>query len=206
MWPRLIFNEGRKGWAVVLLLASALAFVLWSGSEFAIRLWGMVLQCFGIGAVVHELLSTNRHYRRPSPLAGVRHWFGLWRTTSTDLQIDSVTVSHTIEGGYLHAVLGAATGSVEERLERLEQKADAAEKELHELQEGLMRERSNRTGADRAEANTRQQAIEALDKRVEEVIAGAVPVSLVGVWSLFLGVVLATVSPELARLPGWLGK
>ena len=51
----------------------------------------------------------------------------------------------------------------------------------------------------------RRAAIEGLVRRIEEVIAGAVPVSLLGVWSLFLGVLLATVTPELVRLGDWVG-
>lgn len=195
----------KHAWAVLLLTASAAAMVLVTEHEQAIRLWGMVLQMLGVAAVVQELRSTSRHYGRPGIREGLRM---AWRSrpggaVAVDLQATVIGLhgAVAIAGGVQATVI---SGRLEDRVEQLETQTRALTSAQGKLKSDLDTERGERERAVAAESASRQADIEALDKRVEAVVAGTIHVSMMGVWALVLGVMLASASPELAAARGWL--
>lgn len=204
-WLRWALVQLRPAWAVLLLLASAAAMILITGQEQAIRLWGMVLQMLGVAAVVQELRSTSKHYGRPGIRESLRTaWLSRPRRPVTlDIQAKTISLKSQITTKVMLKSRLQAT-ELEGRIALLEAQTKALSIAQDKYKVDLDAERKERATADAAEREAREADIRALDRRVEDVIAGTIHLSLIGVWALLLGVLLATASQELAAFHRWL--
>lgn len=197
------FKEFRLALIALLVLVIAAFFVFRSGaSESLIRITGLVLQLLGLSTVVYGIRETRKLFGRPSLLQLLREKasrFPRWRrdaVVGTFTGAVTATMGSASAYGWhtsdpaapIEARLNALTRNVERMNERLIQMQKDSDSELRKHSESLRRERQFREEGD-----------EHLHKRLEVAETGGLHISLIGVIWIFLGLVLSTVSPEIAQ-------
>jgi len=185
------------------LVTAALLLIVHPTQEIYIRWWGGALQLVGIYAVVHELWSTQKHFG----LLGVLGWFRgvIARRPGANVSVAVSGAALMASAASLHGrarVTPKAGATLDERVDRLERNAGNVDAELDELHRKADAEQQERKQADQAEASERKGSVTAVEERLKKAATGSVPFSLVGVWWLAVGVVLATASQELAQSIG----
>ena len=101
---------------------------------------------------------------------------------------------------------GTPSGSsIQARVDALEQNLETVRSESDATAKKLQEEQRNRTEAVKAEREARVSVIDKLNTRVNKLAAGGLHIEWMGVLWLVLGVVLATVSTEIACALTWLG-
>jgi len=216
-WLKVIFlglaSEFRLVWLALLVVVLALVIVCWLGaSEFHIRFAGLVLQWFGLGTVVCGIQKTRELFGHPSythllleKLSRIRRWGrsiviepepASFKVSAGDLRVhiwDNVDLTEQIQ-----AQVTALTKNVERMRQRLDQMQNEMEAEHRKHAESL-----------RQEQQLREKNDEELRKLLEVAETGGLDISLFGLFFLFIGLFLSTLSPEITQwvarfLTGWI--
>lgn len=194
-------------WGNLLILAASLAVIwLWpapDASDFRVRLLGMVLQLVGILTVWHDLTAAARHFGKGGPLSFfVSTWewlkagiFGpptISLGGSASVGLDVITG----RGGARQpvkpdAALAVRVAALEANLAQIDADLDRALKEIDERTSELKTEIS-------AEAAAREHSINDVKRSLENTATGNYAPLAFGAFWLAVGVVVATLAPEIA--------
>ena len=206
-WLRAVLRwlaEPRLVWITLFVIILAFVVALRPGaSDFQIRVTGLVLQWLGIGTVAHGVHQTRQLFGLPSIMTSIRRWlshFPRWRgrviamTGTGSLGLSGGTarleVWSTVDpAAPVDARIQALTSNVDRLKDRISQ--------LHNEMDTRLREHSE---ALRQEQGVRAKDDEHLRTRLEAAETGGLQITFAGVIWLFLGVLLATLSPEIS---GW---
>ena len=201
------FAEPRRLWLAPVVLVLLVAAPLVGGiAEAKVRWSGLALQVCGIATVAYGLRQTRRLFGRPPVRMLLREWlrrFPSWRThvvrgraaataSSSRGARTRGTVWTTMDSslsqlGLLQAIRKNVEG-LNSRLLQLESQADASRRAL--------------TSEIDDERKTRSAADKEIRAKLEAAETGGLYISLVGLVSLLAGLLLTTLSGEIAR---WLG-
>jgi hypothetical protein len=185
--------------AGVLVITVVLAFVL-GESEQALRILGLLLQLLGIATVMVGIRTTRRQFGHRSLAATSLAWFRRFprcRPPPIDLGGGLSTAGVEAMGsGQVRA--GRVDDSAEAWLNALQKDMDGAYTYLGRLEADLNAAISQHKGAVDQEARDREAGDRALRSMLESTQTGGLSLSTVGATWLFVGVILATVAPELS--------
>ncbi len=205
-WRRWIVSLLLRARLPILALAavvSALVASLWLWpSEPSIRLWGLLLQLFGIGAAAIGIRDTRRKFGKPTFLQLLRN--GL---KSSPLRKPRVISEHVSESMTISSSASAHVWRGVGRDSTIESRLSVAEanlKELCELVTGTQSAFDTQvrvlSQSVRDEKDQRQQADEQLILKIDAASTDGLYLAAVGATWLACGVVMSTAAPELLKL------
>jgi len=170
--------------------------------EVRIRYCGLGFELAGIVTVALGIVDRQQLFNRPGLIQIVHQWFSsLWRRKAH--HIDAEGASYGMPKDSVKAQLwrGApSSGSVEQRVSVLESNLDTLRSELAETDKALTQETIER-GKDLAlERTAREEADRRFQTQLQELGTGTIHLEWFGICYLLLGVVLTTISTELASI------
>jgi hypothetical protein len=201
---RWLFSEPRRVWLTLAAigLVCGIAVFLPICGETALRWSGMLIELLGIGTVVIGLRSKQLLFKRRGVLGHLADWLKRRPQYNPKPQVIQ------LQGASSVAVVGAAKASVwrgvpqgsplEQRVTALEQNLETVRREQRQLENELAVEVRNSQQALAAESQARMVEDGNLKKQVEELGAGGLHLEIMGIVWLVAGVILATVSSDLA--------
>ncbi len=194
-------------WLVALIVSS----ILGTASRLSLiradnflRYCGLMLQLAGMLTVVFGLRDKGRLFERPSLVASVRRWlqrrprWGAMPQTVMVAGTGSFSLSGSARLSVWHGV--PADASLEARMHALEANVATLREEYDQNTQECHEAMKKTNDALTSERRERQATVGRLQEQVEKLGAGGLHLELMGVVCLFLGVVLATISKELAAL------
>lgn len=194
-------------WCNFVFIAAIVAVTCWwpapETSDFRVKLLGMVLQLVGILTVWHDLTAAARHFGKGGPLS---FFVSTWEWLKAGI-FGSPTIAL---GGSASVGLGVITGrgrarqpvkpdaalavrvaALEANLAQIDADLDNAFKEIEERTSELKSKIS-------AEAAAREHSINEVKRSLENTATGNYAPLAFGAFWLAVGVVLATLAPEIA--------
>jgi hypothetical protein len=204
LWLRVFwiwaFRDPRLVWLTVSALAIAVFSVWWWRSEPAFRIAGMALQLLGLGTVAWGIRKTRALFGRPGMRRRFVEW---WHRRPRRRHIVSASASIPMEFSTLSA--DAEVWSETSPDDYIEVRLTALEKNLLEMRGRLQAfaqktrtELSKHTDDISQESRVRSEADRAIGARLEETGVGGLDISVMGVVWLGAGVIMSSMSPELA--------
>jgi hypothetical protein len=185
------------------VVAVGLAIALRTGAaEPQIRATGMVLQLLGIGTVAYGIRDTRRCFNRDSSVAFVVKWLARFPRWRHGVVLVSGTGAMLTTGFSARAHVWSnvdSNASLQDQLNAVKANVDRVNARLGDLQGEFDTEIRKQTDAIRKEQSARENAVRDLNEQAEKAHTGGLHISAVGVLWLFVGVTLASLSPEIAR-------
>lgn len=201
LWPWLA--EARHFWLSCAVVGTALLVALRPNTpEPVIRLTGLVLQLLGIATVMWGISETRALFGHPSFVAQAKTWLRQFplRKRRIVMAAGGTTLSAATATGRGYTTSSAGPNpSVGSRLDALEKNVSGIHDRISQTQKEM--DDGFRKSADslKHEAQTRESEDAAIRAKLEATGTGGVHISAIGALWLFVGVVLSTASPEIAR-------
>lgn len=197
-------------WASLALLTGTVLFVFMlpgpvtdaGPSDFRIRAWAMILQVIGAWTVWHDLTNSARTFGKGEVLKGTWEWLkaGIFGRTIT-LQADAS--SHYLVGGRARLIQRRAItpdAPTEVRLAALEYNLQKIDDDLTSAYTEIDVSAAALKGQIGEESKKREEAHSKLEGRLKDAIVGNYGMLLFGAWWVLIGIVLSSLSPEIARI------
>lgn len=185
----------------VVCIAVFIAFCT-GASEPKIRLTGLILQWLGLLTVVDGIQKTRKLFGCPSLLQLLREKVARFPRWRRDAFVHVGT-------GAMIASCGSATAHVwsnidpaapiEERVNALTRNVERMNERIIHIQKENDAELRKHTESLRQEQESRKEGDDQLNMRLEAAETGGLHISFIGVIWIFLGLILSTVSPEIAQ-------
>ncbi len=195
--------EARLAWVALGVVLLALTFSLWSGvTELQIRLTGLLLQLLGIGTVAHGVHQTRKLFGRPGVLDLLRKWLSRFPRWRRQVIVGVGGSSVGISGGLVRAHIWTKidpASPIQVQLDGLKQNVERLNERLIQTQNELDAQLGQHSEALRQEQQVRAKDDTELRQRLEVAETGGLHITFIGVVWLFLGVLLATIAPEISR-------
>jgi hypothetical protein len=194
---------------VVLIGATILIIFVWKGtmlaggpSDLRLRLWGMVLQLVGVYTVGYDLMATARQFGKGNPVRKTWAWI---RNAFRGKRLALGTGDFRVEGdtgimrGKRRWTLDA-TASMPNRIDALEKNVQAIDESLDKAYEEVDRLRGQMTERIETESAKRDAAVQEVRETMERAAAGNFASLAFGAAWLAVGIILATLAPEIVRI------
>ena len=207
----LIWSLWNPRFAYLLIIAVTLpiAVSLWWPDEIIVRLAGLWLQLLGIGTVAWGIRETRKRFGHPSLWREGRQRFRQWLRTRPrygrriGLKADSVSFSLSPGRAYFSVWSHVSPdANVEQRLEAIEKNLTRVRGELVRVErktdDNIVKQDSNL----RKEQLSRAKSVQEIRELLTATETGGLHISAIGAFLLFVGVVMSTLSAELANLLG----
>lgn len=172
-------------------------------AEPVIRLTGLALQLLGVLTIAWGISKTRAMFGRPSIGSNIRAWL----TAAPFLRPyhGSATIRMSAGGATVkargHATHGAGENpTTESRLDALEKNLGVVHQRITGLAQEYDQELRHLASSVKTEQASRVQQVTVVNARLEELGTGGVHISAIGAAWLFVGLVLSTAGPELAKL------
>ena len=194
-------------WCNFVFIAAIVAVICWwpapNASDFRVKLLGMVLQLVGILTVWLDLTAAARHFGKGGPLSffsSTREWLkaGIFGSPTIALGGSTSVCLGVITGrGRARqpvkpdAALAVRVAALEANLAQIDADLENAFKEIEERTSELKSKIS-------AEAAAREHSINEVKRSLENTATGNYAPLAFGAFWLAVGVVLATLAPEIA--------
>lgn len=171
-------------------------------SEAIIRLTGLVLQLLGILTIAWGISETRALFGYPSLTLKIRKWLNRFPFLPRKPINATLNASALVLTGNARAYVTHASGenpTVEARIDALERNVVLINERINSIYQEMDKEMRNVTDKIRREEETRRTEDLSIRKRLEAAGAGGIHISAIGASWLFVGVILSTVAPEIAR-------
>jgi hypothetical protein len=188
-------------WLCALSTIFAICLAFWLGTEAAFRITGGVLQLAGVLTVFFGIQKTRKLFGLPLALDSAKQWW----LKRPRLRVTVHTVSaRAVAGVFATAATGLVTQpkrplTTEERVNALEEAHKALKQQVEQLSNKLETDLRQQKDALTQEQNARSTEDQKIRERLELAHTGGLSLSGVGAVWLFVGVILSTFPPELAR-------
>lgn len=197
-------SEFRRVWitggAVVLILGVALFLPICQ--DTALRWSGMLTELLGISTVVIGLDAKRRLFKLPSFLEDALSWVQRrpkWKPTPIVIEVktaDSIELSSSLRASLWRGTPEGA--ALEDRITALEQNLQTVRKEQSEIEKRLDHDLQQALTIEKQE---RETADGNLKRTLEDLGAGGIHLEAMGIIWVMAGVVLATISNDIASCP-----
>lgn len=200
-------NQNPLFWCNLVFIAAIVA-VIWvwpapEASDFRVRLLGMVLQLVGILTVWLDLTAAARHFGKGGPLSffvSTWEWLKAGIFGSATIAVGaSTTISADVLGGRAKGRQPIdPSAPVLERVTALEALAAQIDADLDSAFRVIDERTSELKSKISTEAAARERSINEVKRSLESTATGNYAPLAFGAFWLFVGVVLATLAPEIA--------
>jgi hypothetical protein len=205
-WLKALFQwitEPHLVWMALLVVVLAGIIAIHAGvSEIQARLTGLVLQLLGLLTVVYGIRETRKLFGRPSFRQLLREWLSRFPRWRRDAFIYAGSGAMTISGGSATAHVWSnidPAAPIEERVNALTRNVERMNERIIHIQKENDAELRKHTESLRQEQESRKEGDDQLNMRLEAAETGGLHISFIGVIWIFLGLILSTVSPEIAQ-------
>jgi hypothetical protein len=196
-------GDGWHIWAPILGVAGAFGVALRSGAtEPQIRITGLVLQAFGLATVAVGIRDTRRLFGQPDWMRRARAWLSGFPHWRRPVIIGAGGATISLSGGRARMKVWTPmepNTPVETRLKAVIQNVERMSEQLDRVEERVDSESEKLSTALQQEQQTRTTSDRDLAEQLEKAQTGDLHVAFVGVILLFVGLVLSTLAPEIAR-------
>jgi hypothetical protein len=199
-------SASRRVWAAMIGVPFAML-VGWrcsGGWEGRVRITGLVLQLMGALIAVVGVNSRRKLFDRSSLLQLLTAWCG--RFPHRNVTVSVVGAGAMAMAGAAVTAIGTVsaekTASVLHRIDLLEQGQQQLFGLSNDLRRIIEQERAVRSAELQAERIQREKKDEENRKTLQEAAAGGLHLEVIAIVWVFLGVLLATASPEIAKFLG----
>lgn len=188
----------------ILTIGMAVLISLVFRTEACIRITGMVLQLLGVYSVIVGIDKTRELFGEPSFYTISRDWLlSLIRkrkksnlTASASLKMDSNLSAHL---SLRHSSMGLKT-TLKERVLSLEKNIKYIDEDIKYLQEKVKNQNAELLKTINNKSETNQKEIDKINQKLMESATGGIHISALGASWLFFGVILSSLSNEIACL------
>jgi hypothetical protein len=197
-------------WASFVLSLGTLALVwAWPGpivggtpSDFRIRAWGMLLQLLGAYTVWRDLTGSALEFGKEGILRRNWTWFkAILRTPPTTLVSADLTGNWTISSCRVQVRPTIDKNApVDARIEVLENYVDRLDKDVAAAFTEMGQNRRELSNEVTKEAQILHAAIQTTERRLQHALIGSYSNLAFGAFWLFVGIVLSSIAPEIAKL------
>lgn len=209
-------SAGWVTYAIVLIVGSASAYLLgWlhPRPEGELRLTAGVLELMGIVCVALGISDVRRQFKlKPlgdevraeltkfvaDMIARVRRLLGLRQDAIAPVIGAVAHATLTLSARGRGKVRPGPQASLEERMQSLEQIVDGMVDAVWRIEDDLLRETTEREKVLATERALREAADTQLEQAIHQYAVGGIRLEIVGLFWLVLGVLLATLAPELS--------
>jgi hypothetical protein len=196
--------EGNYVWcALATNLSALIVIVLLGASEAVFRITGLFLQVCGILTIIWGISETRALFGHASLAAKIKAWLQRFPLRRRHIVF-------AVGGGDFLAATGKARAFVthgagpnptlDARVEALEKNIVSLQNQITSLEKEFDEGLGNVRDEIRREVQIREVDDKKLRDKIEESATGGIHISAIGASWLFVGVILSTVSPELAAL------
>jgi outer membrane murein-binding lipoprotein Lpp len=204
-------RKGDDFWKFVILTAVIFVAFYLLPAEFPNRVrWaGTILEFMGVAAVWISIERVRSLFGKPSVFRSGLMWLGELRF----IFLHHRTVN--LEGVGLAAGIGSAVAvalqvhrapkSTEERVDQLEKDMQELRANIGKVDQKVDQQKQELRAEIEKEAAARLAGEQGVSKKLEEGVIGDSPLELAGVVYVCLGLVMAHLSDEVARVLSWLG-
>jgi hypothetical protein len=194
-------------WTFVVGTAAPVVLVLVVASEWEqrLRLAGLLFQWLGIAVVAYGLHETRKLFHRPTMLSLACDWFRQFPPWLEKKRLISGTA--TIQAGSSSMtgrmkVSPAPGAPLQDRVRILEEQVDRLQDLTWNLDDRAREDSKRLDSAIESERKNREAEDQQVRRLLEEVLAGGLRIEWMGVFWLFVGVMLGTVPTDIVRLFG----
>lgn len=195
--------EAHNFWLAVVVVVAPILFLARKGvTEPEIRISGLFLQILGIGTVAWGIRETRVLFGRPDIFSLSREWIrrfpvygGRVMTGSINITLPAPSVQAS---GYPSAIKGP-NATIEARVEALEKNVKDINDRINQTQTEIDEKVRVQRRALEEEQQTRAKEDRDLRAKLEATETGGLHISAMGALWLFVGVMLSTAAPELAK-------
>jgi len=205
--------EAQRVWApaVVVVAIVAVSFLMPAKPEDRLRYCGLTLELLGIATVVLGIIGKRKLFKKPTLREHIRSWFDRrprWGRRRQAILAGTASLGIASAAAKLSLWRGIPpNASLEDRVAAVEQNLNTLRTELANAEKDIQNEARQRTEAIDAERRARETAMNEMRVQLEGMGAESLHVEMTGVFWLVVGVVLDTISAELAwvftSLLGW---
>ena len=196
-------SEIRYFWlcAIIVGIALLVSLCLYP-TEPCIRLTGSALQLLGVMTVAWGISQTRQLFGHPSFVGRLAKWISRFplrkrNTTIFGSGVSSVSIATMGRAHITHPV--GTSPSLEQLATALSENVRLINDRVSAIESEVDKERDTRAAELRTERNAREAADASIQARLEATGTGGVHISAIGATWIFVGVVLGSASPELAR-------
>jgi hypothetical protein len=195
--------EAQYAWLASIVICTALVVSLRPHTtEPVIRLTGLVLQLLGIGTVIWGISETRTFFGHPSFTSKFKAWLSriplLRRKIVLGVAVGTLEIAPGSASAHVTSV--AATHSIDDRLNSLEQNVSLINERISQTQNEMSEEFRKISDALKLEEQLRQTEEKVILEKLEATGTGGIHISFIGAVWLFVGVILSTASFEIAKL------
>jgi hypothetical protein len=191
-------------------MATVVVLVLWflisSCLERYLRVSGMGLQLIGVTLMGIGLRDTRLAFEdQPTTWEGIKLWWaGRPRFKPQHLALEARGTMMAMGGMSAHAnVTTGPSATLEQRVATLEREHAALSDEVGKLGKEIQQKVAELSNAMAVERSERQQADKGFKQQLKKAIAEGLPLARVGAICFFIGIIAASISPEMAS---WFGE
>jgi hypothetical protein len=196
------FLEVKHVWIPLCVIIVALALCLRAcTSEPWIRMAGLVLQLFGILTVIWGISETRALFGHPSLARKAKDWINKCLILQRPTVINASAASVVAAGckANIHTTHGPGDNpSIESRVDSLEKNIGALREQIDNTRQEIDLEINKTADRIASEEQLRVSGDKAISEKLEATGTGGVHISAIGAVFLFFGVILSTVSAEIA--------
>jgi hypothetical protein len=197
--------EAQRLWLALftVLLVVVLSWLTVPGWETRLRIAGCCLELLGLAIVAYGLRDTRKLFRQPSLLQLWRDWLARFPTFYRHIHVVAATGTFTLGGDALTAfgsVSLSPTASLDERVIALEKNLNQTNALVQQMQKQREEDTRKQAAALDSERRARETEDEKNQRLLEEALAGGLHLETIGVVWLLIGIILSTLSTELALL------
>lgn len=184
------------------LVAISIILVKLGCGENYIRLLGMALQLCGVVTVAMRLRGSGRLFRKPTIRERIALYFDKFpRRHGTTHILSAKGMSATVSIGRVKVRVSPSPDTpLERRVEMLEEKTNELFVEVDEIENNLRKQSDELTLKITEEITERKAGHRAFEEQLERAFIGDIHVDWWGVIFFIAGIILASLSPELAFL------
>jgi uncharacterized protein YjeT (DUF2065 family) len=186
--------------------ALALSALIPAKPDDQLRYCGLALQLLGVGTVIALLRDKSATFGRLGFLAYFRERFAArprFRPPTTTISVSGVSSSSAVGNAHGFAWHGPApAASPDERITMLEHNVETLRKNLDWHSQQYRQADAQLQTELSAERQSRQASVAAVEQRLERFGASGLHIEAAGLFWLVLGIILATIPSEIAKLLG----
>jgi hypothetical protein len=194
--------EPRLAWLTLLVVVLAFVTTLRSGAtDLHIRLTGVLLEWLGIGTVAYGVRDTRTLFGLPSFTSMARDWLTRFPPWRRDVILMTGTGHLEIKGGDAHLEVWSnvdAAAPLERQVQALMNNVNRLRDRLNQMRDEMQKQVREHSEALDQERRVRAKDDEGIQARLKAAETGGLHVTLAGLVWLLLGVVLTTLSQEIA--------
>ncbi|RZB35765.1 MAG: hypothetical protein SRB2_02815 [Desulfobacteraceae bacterium Eth-SRB2] len=175
----------------------------YGASESKIRYYGLVLQLLGILTVAWGIRTTRKEFGHPSIF---KRWqqrlsrFPLFGKREVKGTVDVAAACATASGRWYSSVKPESEANIEARVQALEENLPLIHDRISQTQNEMDRGFREVLEALKQEKRVREKEEQDIRAKLEATETGDLHISAIGVFWLFVGIIMSTVSADLAEL------